>query len=93
MYVKLKHWIYGSNLVFLQTDHRPLIQIFSKDLDSIENLRIQKLRMKVLHIPLQVTYIRGKSNCLVDILSREPCFVPTKQILNEHYKSQNLSNR
>ena len=35
--LKLKHWIYGSNLVFLQTDHRPLIQIFSKDLDSIAN--------------------------------------------------------
>ena len=49
--------------------------------------------MKVLHIPLQVTFIPGKSNCLVDILSREPCFVPTQQILNEHYKSQKLSNR
>ena len=90
--LKTEFYTYGSSVVHLQTDHRPLIGLYARNLDEILNKRLQKLRMKVLHIPVQVTYIKGKYNILCDLLSRSPAFVPRVYCPNDLQGSKNEQN-
>ncbi len=41
------------------TNHRPLLGIFSKDLPSLKNTRLQRLRQKVTDYQFQVTWKEG----------------------------------
>ena len=91
--LKTEFYTYGSSIVHLQTDHRPLIGLYARNLDEILNKRLQKLRMKVLHIPVQVTYIKGKYNILCDLLSRSPAFVPREYCPNDLQGGKNEQNK
>ena len=54
------------------TDHRPLIGIFAKNLNQIDNKRIVRLREKIMDHPLEVKWVAGKDNIIADALSRAP---------------------
>ena len=54
------------------TDHRPLVGIFRKSLPQIDNLRITRLREKVLDYNFHVKWVAGKDNIIADALSRAP---------------------
>lgn len=73
--MKCRHYCHGTTVDVL-TDHRPLVGIFSKELDSIENSRIMRLREKLLPFHLNVTWVAGKSHLIADALSRSPVDKP-----------------
>ena len=54
------------------TDHRPLIGIFAKNFNQIENKRVVRLREKILDHPFEIKWIAGKENVIADALSRAP---------------------
>jgi len=61
------------------TDHRPLIGIFQKPLDQLENNRLQRLREKLTSFCFKVTWTAGKTHCIADALSRAPVFAPSEE--------------
>ena len=44
------------------TDHRPLVGIFRKDIDDVENSRLQRIRMKTQCFNFTVEYTPGKTD-------------------------------
>ncbi|KAB0796868.1 hypothetical protein PPYR_10929 [Photinus pyralis] len=60
--------VYGHN-VLIETDHKPLISIFSKCIHKSTN-RIQRLKLKVLKYQFTVKYLPGAQMVLADHLSR-----------------------
>ena len=57
------------------TDHQPLLGIINrKNLDAINNVRIQRLMAKLLGYSFQVEWIPGKNHHIADCLSRNPVF-------------------
>ena len=58
------------------TDHRPLVGIFQKPLQDIENARIQKYREKLADYSFKVSWTAGKTHLVADALSRAPAISP-----------------
>merc|ERR1712237_47861 len=56
------------------TDHRALVGLFEKEIRDVDNLRLQKLREKMMMFNPVVKYIPGKSHYVADALSRRQKF-------------------
>ena len=69
---KCNFFLKGIDHFEVLTDHRPLVGIFSKTLPQIDNVRITRLRERVLHQPFTVKWMAGKENIIADALSRAP---------------------
>ena len=55
------------------TDHQPLVPILERySLPEIENKRLQRLKMKVMHLQYRVKWVKGADNVEADSLSRAP---------------------
>lgn len=65
---KFHYYVYGYN-VLVQTDHKPLIPIFSKHLDKV-TARLQRMLLKLLKYHINITYLPGRDMLIADILSR-----------------------
>ncbi|ROT66065.1 hypothetical protein C7M84_015931 [Penaeus vannamei] len=60
------------NLTFI-TDHKALTRIFGdKELKDINNPRILNLKERTLMYSFRIKYLKGKTNCAADALSRYP---------------------
>ena len=60
------------------TDHQPLVPIIDHyTLPEIENKRLQRLKMKVMHLQFTIKWVKGKENVEADSLSQAPCAQPT----------------
>ena len=71
---KCRLYLAGSNFKVI-TDHQPLIGIMNgKNLDAINNARIQRMMSKLLGYSFKVEWIPGKNQCIADALSRSPVF-------------------
>ena len=68
--IKFHDFNFGRSVVVL-TDHQPLIGITKKPIHECSP-RIQRIRMKLLHYDLKLTYIPGKQNVVADVLSHSP---------------------
>ena len=62
------HYIEGSN-VTLQTDHKPLVSIWSKSINTASP-RIQSLLLRMSCYNVKLEYIAGRHNVIADALSR-----------------------
>ena len=61
------------------TDHQPHIGICNgKNLDAVNNVRIQRILSKTLGYGFCVLYMSGKLNLITDALSRLPVFAAEK---------------
>ena len=61
------------------TDHQPLLGVLNrKNLDAINNVRIQQLMSKHLGYSFKVEWIPGKNHAIADALSRNPVFAAPK---------------
>ena len=61
------------------TDHQPLIGICNgKNLDAVNNVRIQRMLSKTLGYEFRVLYMEGQLNLIEDALSRSPVFAAEK---------------
>ena len=66
---KFDTYIYGRDVITVESDHKPLESIFKKDLAS-SPLRLQRMMMQLQRYNLNVTYKKGKEMYLSDTLSR-----------------------
>ena len=69
---------YLIGLVFhIQTDHKPLVPLFSsKSLEELP-LRVQRFRLHMLRYQFIISHILGKELVIADMLSRAPTNTPT----------------
>ena len=58
------------------TDHRPLVGVFRKNIDEVENSRLQRIMMKTQCYNFTVEYTPGKTHLIADALSRAPVWSP-----------------
>ena len=65
--------VLGCNKLIVATDHKPLVPIFNdRDLDKIENPRVQTFRERTLPYKFTTIAIPGEKNCGPNTLSRVP---------------------
>ena len=56
----------------IETDHRPLVPLFStKNLDELP-VRVQRFRMRMMRFQFSIYHVPGKSLIVADMLSRAP---------------------
>ena len=67
---KFKSYLFGTKFS-LMTDHKPIVQLFSKPIDSLSN-RLQRWLVAIQHFACDVCHIKGTDNVLADALSRNP---------------------
>lgn len=61
----------------IQTDHKPLVLLFSfKNIDDLP-LRIQRFRLRMLRFNFSIAHVPGKLLAIADALSRAPVNTPT----------------
>lgn len=74
--IKFHDYIFGQESVTVETDHRPLVPIFSKPLYQCP-LRLQRMRLTLQRYPIKLTYKPGKELFLLtpylDSLARNSC--------------------
>ena len=57
----------------MQTDHKPLVPLFtSKPLDELP-VRVQRFRLRMMRFDFSMSHVPGKSLLMADALSRAPC--------------------
>ena len=61
----------------IQTDHKPLVTLFSsKQLEELP-LRVQRFRMRMMRFQYTTSHVPGKDLIIVDTLSRAPVSTPS----------------
>ena len=65
---RLKKYLIGTNFTLL-TDHKPIVQLFSKPIDALSN-RLQRWMVAIQHFTFKISHIKGSENILADALSR-----------------------
>lgn len=78
---RFHQYIFGKKVV-VNTDHKPLIAIFSKGLNSCSP-RIQRLRLKLCRYDLHLNYVPGKQMHVADALSRTAVHVVSESCSEE----------
>lgn len=69
---KLEEYILGLPNVTLQTDHKPLVPIFStKTLDSLSP-RLLRFKIRLARYSYNIVHVPGKDLLIADTLSRQP---------------------
>ena len=62
-----------SSQLEIWTDHQPLVPILERySLPEIENKRLQRLKMKIMHLQYRIKWVKGTDNVEADSLSRAP---------------------
>ena len=56
------------------TDHKPLVGVFSKGLNNLDNPRLMRFRGKIMFYNFTVKWVPGKTHYIADVLSRAPVF-------------------
>lgn len=92
---KFHYLVYGHQ-VTVQSDHKPLGPIFSKDLDKISN-RLQRMRLRLLKYDIKIVYLPGKDMLIADLLSRSYIKNPVEDdpemqyVIHMLYQNVNMS--
>ncbi|XP_033107108.1 uncharacterized protein LOC117109006 [Anneissia japonica] len=78
---RFDQFIYGRDIVHVQTDHKPLIPIFQKPIHSALK-RLQRMVLKLQKYELKLQHIPGKDMLIADFLSRAFLKNTRKQIMD-----------
>ena len=65
---KYKFYFHGKDNLTVITDHKPLTGIFNKNLDDLDNPRLQRMREEIIAYNFQIEWIAGKTNLIADAL-------------------------
>lgn len=87
---KFHYFVYGRPVI-VQTDHKPLVSIFSKNLDKVSN-RLQRMLLKLLKYDIKIEYIPGSQMYVADVLSRFIANQPTADNPDMEYIIHLISN-
>ena len=66
---RFNDYIYGRNVVHVETEHKPLESIFKKEIHMAPK-RLQRMRLRLQKYPLEVRYKKGSEMYVADTLSR-----------------------
>ena len=70
---KTKYFTLGAPDLFLAVDHKPLLKILGdKELQDIDNPRLQNLKEKTLRYRFKCVHVPGKEHKGADFTSRNP---------------------
>ena len=69
---KENHFLKCCPEVTVMTDCREIISTHAKQLETIENRRVQKMLMDIAHLNLKIVHIPGIKNCTADFRSHHP---------------------
>ena len=78
---KCKFYLRGLPTFDVLTDHRPLVEIFRKQLSMLENNRLMRMREKIIEFTFEVSWVEGKTHYIADALSRVRCLPRKKKSL------------
>ena len=79
-----KMFVLGCNNLIVTIDHQPLLGIFNnRNLGTITNPRIQKLKSHTLRFRFTSQYCPGKWMCGPDAMSRNPASIASINSLQE----------
>ena len=78
---KCEFYLRGLPFFKVITDHKPLVGIFKKQLNVLENARLTRMREKLTGYSFEVSWVAGKSHLIADALSRFPIFQPQEEEL------------
>ena len=78
---KCEFYLQGLPFFKVITDHKPLVGIFKKQLNMLENARLTRMREKLTGYSFEVSWVAGKSHLIADALSRFPVFQPQEEEL------------
>lgn len=78
---KFHQFIFGKT-VTVESDHKPLEQIFKKPLSETP-LRLQRLRLRLQPYDINIKYVPGKQLLVADALSRNCTRIKTTDCLND----------
>ena len=73
---KCRHFLMGHPSFQIVTDHAPLLGVFQKDLNFIDNRRLQRFRERLLPYVFNLTWCEGKLHLIADAFSRRPVDKP-----------------
>ena len=62
---------------YAETDHKPLVPLFSKKLLDELPLRVQRFRMRLMRFSFTISHVPGKNLSTADTLSQAPVLEPT----------------
>jgi RNase H-like domain found in reverse transcriptase/Reverse transcriptase (RNA-dependent DNA polymerase)/Integrase core domain/Integrase zinc binding domain len=79
--LKFHEYIYGKSPITIETDHKPLVNIFKKSLEDAP-ARLRRIMHDVLLYNPEVKFKKGSELYIADILSRD-CDVPVDSENNE----------
>ena len=65
---RFHHYLYGYT-VTVQTDHQPLVSIWTKSIAS-NSPRLPRVLLRLSHYDVDIEYLKGKENVIADALSR-----------------------
>ena len=85
---KCAYYLRGMPHFTCITDHKPLVGVFKKPLQDIENSRLARLREKLVDFSFDVVWKEGKTHLIADALSRAPVSPP--QIEGEEVLTHNI---
>ena len=74
---KCDYYLKGAQFTW-ETDHKPLESIFRKPPTEIDNMRLVKIREKMLPYHFVVKHVKGSENYVADLLSRDPDMMSMK---------------
>ena len=63
---KLRNFLFGIHF-HLMTDHKPIVQLFDKPIDTLSN-KLQRWLVSIQHFSFTVSNIKGTDNVLADAL-------------------------
>ena len=73
---KCKFYLKGIEEATVITDHRPLLGVFNRQLQDVENARLARYREQLIDYNLKLEWAEGKSHMIADALSRAPVQEP-----------------
>ena len=71
---KCSYFLRGLETFEVWTDHKPMVSIFQKSICDLENLRLMRMREKIMEYTPEVKWVPGKTHYIADALSRSPLF-------------------
>ncbi len=66
----------------IETDHKPLVSLFSRKLLDELLVRVQRFRMRLMRFSFSVSHVPGKDLAIADALSRAPVSSAIQMIIS-----------
>ena len=86
-------FILGCPNLLVSVDHKPLVKIMGdKPLEKIDNLRVQRLKERIMRFRFQIKYTPGKLHVAPDATSRNPVTLPIDDDFERGIESRVAAN-